>query len=255
MEALDRALDAQPNRPRTLAFLVLAGVWWAPNVTYVRYFAALPFDAAGRCNCSDPALLPAAGAGGAGCCPADPAGGSLPGCAAATLAGDECAALTDSSGNPCASTAKGGCASSTCVLCGAEGRACEADGSTLAAEFGLVCEDTAQIGMLGVLGYLGAFVGSFVGSSLSDSHGRQRCTAGGQLCAGAFTLLAALSPSFSLYALLQLANGCAGGASNVAGFTLAAELSGPNNRTTWSVTVWSCARPHPLCPNSHAASV
>ena len=65
MEALDRALDAQPNRPRTLAFLVLAGVWWAPSVTYVRYFAALPFDAAGRCNCSDPALLQAAGAGGA----------------------------------------------------------------------------------------------------------------------------------------------------------------------------------------------
>ena len=235
MEALDAALGARPTSQRRFVLLLLAGLWLVPQPPYVRYFGALPFDASGRCSCADARIatwnqqVAAAAAGGAGCCPAD---SKADGHACAVgVEPEDCGALVDGTGTSCLAADKPGCASSACVLCGPEQRLCEEDSSTLACSWGLYCGEQTQIGLLGAVFYLGVLFGALAGATLSDLFGRRLVTVAGELAAGGLTLAMAAAPGFSAYACLQFGAGFATSVCNISGFTLAAELTGPANRT------------------------
>ncbi len=216
----------------------------ATPATAVRYFVSLPFDAAGRCNCTDGGLLQAAAIGGPGCCPVDPEEGN-PKCVTSVrtdfseLPASECTGQLDITGNPCRAPPKGGCASSTCALCPQEGRICEEDHSTLARDFELFCEDTALIGMIGVWGSMLSPVGGFLGSGLSNMYGRKTVYSCGQLTFGIVLCLGSLCEGYASYSLTCALCGFTYSAATVPGFTMAAELCGPANRTKYSVRMWS----------------
>lgn len=240
METLDGALDAKPTVQRRAVLLLLAALWLVPQPPYVRYFAALPFDASNRCSCPDLELrdggswaqqVAAAAAGGQGCCPIDVAAGDASECAV-DVDPEDCRALVDDLGTSClTSDLKPGCSSSACMLCGPEQRVCEQDASTLARTWDLYCGDQSQIGLLGVVFYLGVLFGALVGATLSDHFGRRPVTVGGEVSAGLLTLAMAAAPEFSVYASLQFGAGFATSVCNISGFTLAAELTGPASRT------------------------
>ena len=236
MEALDAALGARPTPKRWVVLALLAGLWLVPQPPYVRYFGALPFDASGRCVCGDAPLteggtweqqVAAAAAGGAGCCPAKDDRHTC----AAEVDPKDCGALVDATGTSCLAADKPGCASSACVICGPKQRLCEEDSSTMARAWDLYCGEQTKIGLLGVVFYFGVLFGALTGATLSDLFGRRPVTVAGELAAGGLTLAMAAAPGYTVYACLQFGAGFATSVCNISGFTLAAELTGPANRT------------------------
>lgn len=235
------ALDAELwfNLRRLRALLALSGFWLLPAMSYVRYFAALPFDVASRCSC--PALaapgtawLPCsvnASDVQASCAAAAGGGAAVRACRAAA----RLACLCGGAPTPLPPPAGG----RQFAVCPAGQLVCEDDATTAARTFDLYCGGASDNGLLGVAFFLGVMGGALAGGPYSDRNGRRRTILLGAACQGVAATYQALAPSYGQFALANFASGFSNSFVNVAAFTLANELAGRVHRTALAIQMFA----------------